>query len=80
MARDARDMMKSREWNVFQRINGVVVTWVVAIANSDSPIDPPGVRFPLNASVVLYGFFLFGEILSYPSDPLTRHLKLMAIS
>ena len=24
------------------RINGVVVTWVVAI-------DPPGVRFPLNA-------------------------------
>ena len=26
------------------RINGVVVTWVVAI-------DPPGVRFPLNASM-----------------------------
>ena len=26
------------------RINGVVVTWVVAI-------DPPGVRFPLNALV-----------------------------
>ena len=29
--------------NDFGRINGVVVTWVVAI-------DPPGVRFPLNAS------------------------------
>ena len=28
--------------NVLQGINGVVVTWVVAI-------DPPGVRFPLNA-------------------------------
>ena len=27
---------------ILQRINGVVVTWVVAI-------DPPGVRFPLNA-------------------------------
>ena len=26
-----------------RRINGVVVTWVVAI-------DPPGVRFPLNAT------------------------------
>ena len=29
-------------------INGVVVTWVVAI-------DPPGVRFPLNAGI----FFCF---------------------
>ena len=29
---------------LLQRINGVVVTWVVAI-------DPPGVRFPLNASI-----------------------------
>ena len=29
------------------RINGVVVTWVVAI-------DPPGVRFPLNAIVFLF--------------------------
>ena len=28
-------------------INGVVVTWVVAI-------DPPGVRFPLNALFFLY--------------------------
>ena len=28
-------------------INGVVVTWVVAI-------DPPGVRFPLNA-MILFG-------------------------
>ena len=28
------------------RINGVVVTWVVAI-------DPPGVRFPLNAIAFL---------------------------
>ena len=27
-------------------INGVVVTWVVAI---ELKLDPPGVRFPLNA-------------------------------
>ena len=31
-------------------INGVVVTWVVAI-------DPPGVRFPLNASDNIPEFF-----------------------
>ena len=30
----------------FRRINGVVVTWVVATV---SGVDPPGVRFPLNA-------------------------------
>jgi hypothetical protein len=31
-------------------INGVVVTWVVAIRVGDLPkLDPPGVRFPLNA-------------------------------
>ena len=30
------------EGAIHVRINGVVVTWVVAI-------DPPGVRFPLNA-------------------------------
>ena len=32
----------SRTLYRLHRINGVVVTWVVAI-------DPPGVRFPLNA-------------------------------
>ena len=33
-------------WSTMQcRINGVVVTWVVAI-------DPPGVRFPLNALLI----------------------------
>ena len=32
-------------------INGVVVTWVVAI--SRVTLDPPGVRFPLNASFTL---------------------------
>ena len=30
-----------------QGINGVVVTWVVAIL--EIRLDPPGVRFPLNA-------------------------------
>ena len=32
---------------VLSSINGVVVTWVVAI-------DPPGVRFPLNAYVFIF--------------------------
>ncbi len=32
-----------------QGINGVVVTWVVAI-------DPPGVRFPLNAFALTRNF------------------------
>jgi hypothetical protein len=31
---------------LYQGINGVVVTWVVAIMCG---LDPPGVRFPLNA-------------------------------
>ena len=33
-------------------INGVVVTWVVAIIMPYEvlKVDPPGVRFPLNAS------------------------------
>ena len=35
----------------FHRINGVVVTWVVAI-------DPPGVRFPLNAGLIFSSFSL----------------------
>ena len=34
------------------RINGVVVTWVVAI-------DPPGVRFPLNACCIFLSRCLF---------------------
>jgi hypothetical protein len=36
-------------YELFISINGVVVTWVVAI-------DPPGVRFPLNAPVFLFLF------------------------
>ena len=34
-------------WKIFLTgINGVVVTWVVA---TELKLDPPGVRFPLNA-------------------------------
>ncbi len=34
------------------RINGVVVTWVVAMGNfyTYDVFDPPGVQFPLDAS------------------------------
>ena len=49
-------------------INGVVVTWVVAI-------DPPGVRFPLNALMERLLFFLpslltdLVQILGSPHPP-----------
>ena len=33
--------------SLIQRINGVVVTWIVATIGLS--VDPPGVRFPLNA-------------------------------
>ena len=39
-------------------INGVVVTWVVAIRVEK--LDPPGVRFPLNASPSATLLFLGG--------------------
>ena len=44
-------------------INGVVVTWVVAI-------DPPGVRFPLNAVwFFIFVYFYYSLILSKELDP-----------
>ena len=38
-------MWKLEKWNVFQRINGVVVTWVVAIENGTS-VRPAGGSIP----------------------------------
>jgi hypothetical protein len=38
---------QGRDW--YTSINGVVVTWVVA--NRLLEVDPPGVRFPLNAMI-----------------------------
>ena len=43
---------------VHNSINGVVVTWVVAIRVEK--LDPPGVRFPLNASPSAALLFLGG--------------------
>ena len=46
-----------------QGINGVVVTWVVAI-------DPPGVRFPLNAVwFFIFVYFYYSLILSKELGP-----------
>lgn len=48
----------------FISINGVVVTWVVAI-------DPPGVRFPLNAwSLLIVIYTIHVHICSYIIYPL----------
>ena len=50
-------------------INGVVVTWIVAtITGAYSIVDPPGVRFPLNAS------FLLSKILPHPLHNMLRYV------
>ena len=55
--------MQIRRGYVVYRINGVVVTWVVAI-------DPPGVRFPLNAVwFFIFVYFYYSLILSKELGP-----------
>ena len=51
---------KSHKAPSYHSINGVVVTWVVA--TSRDCLDPPGVRFPLNASAFWCFFSLSAAI------------------
>ena len=49
---NSRTEFEAQGGHYLQRINGVVVTWVVAIEvllEVPKYLDPPGVRFPLDA-------------------------------